>query len=123
MGRIANFINSELYGKETDIIWSVKFLAIDNIGRHPSQIYEAILEGVVLFLLINYLALKKEILYKPGFISALFLISYSIFRIFSEFFREPDSQIGYLIFNLTMGQILCLVFFTIGAFLLKKNER
>ena len=72
-GRIANFINSELYGKETDVLWSVKFLAIDNIPRHPSQIYEAVFEGLILFILLNYI-LKKNIFNKPGVISSLFLI-------------------------------------------------
>ena len=121
-GRIANYLNSELYGKVTDVPWAVTFINIDNSPRHPSQLYEASLEGVLLFLILITLV-KNNFLEKRGFISSLFLILYSTFRFFIEFFREPDSQIGYLIFNLTMGQILCLVFFTIGAFLLKKNER
>ena len=121
-GRITNYLNSELYGKVTDVPWGVTFINIDNSPRHPSQLYEASLEGVLLFLILIILV-KNNFLEKRGFISSLFLILYSTFRFFIEFFREPDSQIGYLIFNLTMGQILCLVFFTIGAFLLKKNER
>ena len=121
-GRIANYLNSELYGKVTDVPWAVTFINIDNSPRHPSQLYEASLEGVLLFLILITLV-NNNFLEKRGFISSLFLILYSTFRFFIEFFREPDSQIGYLIFNLTMGQILCLVFFTIGAFLLKKNER
>ena len=121
-GRIANYLNSELYGKVTNVPWGVIFVNIDNSPRHPSQLYEASLEGILLFLILITLV-KNNFLEKRGFISSLFLILYSTFRFFIEFFREPDSQIGYLIFNLTMGQILCLVFFTIGAFLLKKNER
>ncbi len=123
LGRIANFINSELYGKETDIIWSVKFLAIDNIGRHPSQIYEAIFEGLVLFMILNNLN-KKENFKKIGLISAMFLILYSIFRFVLEFFREPDIQIGYLVFHLTLGQIISVIFFILGIslYLIKKNE-
>ena len=121
-GRIANFINSELYGKETDILWSVKFLAIDNISRHPSQIYEAILEGVILFILLNYIV-KKNIFSKAGVISSLFLIFYSIFRFLAEFYRVPDSQIGYIIFDLSLGQLISIIFFTFGIYLFfKKNN-
>ena len=123
LGRIANFINSELYGRETDIIWSVKFAAIDNVSRHPSQIYEAIFEGLVLFFLLNYFA-KKDKFNKPGIISSLFLILYSLFRFILEFFRAPDTQVGYLVFQLTLGQIFCIVFFFLGLFLylVRKNE-
>ena len=121
-GRIANYLNSELYGKVTDVPWAVTFINIDNSPRHPSQLYEASVEGVLLFLILITLV-NNNFLEKRGFISSLFLILYSTFRFFIEFFREPDSQIGYLIFNLTIGQILCLIFFSIGIFLLKKNER
>jgi len=123
LGRVANFINSELYGKETEIFWSVKFVAIDNISRHPSQIYEAIFEGLILFLLLNYLN-NKENFKKTGLISSMFLILYSSFRFLIEFFREPDLQIGYLIFHLTLGQIISIIFIIIGTllYLIKKNE-
>ncbi len=121
LGRIANFINSELYGKETDIFWSVKFIAVDNISRHPSQIYEAIFEGIILFLLLNYLN-KKEIFIKSGLISSMFLILYSLFRFILEFFREPDPQIGYLLFQLSLGQIISIIFIFLGMslYLIKK---
>ena len=115
-GRIANFINSELYGQETSLPWGVQFIQVDNLYRHPTQIYEAILEGVILFLLLLFLW-KKEKYKKPGKLSSLFLIIYSIFRFFVEFYRIPDDQIGYLIFNLTMGQLISLVFFIIGLIL------
>ena len=115
-GRIANFINSELYGKETDVLWSVKFLAVDNISRHPSQIYEAVFEGLILFILLNYI-LKKNISNKPGVISSLFLIFYSIFRFLIEFFRVPDPQIGYIIYNLSLGQLISIIFFIFGIYL------
>jgi len=122
LGRIANFINSELYGRETDLFWSVKFIKIDEISRHPSQIYEAIFEGIILFLLLNYL-FKKYLYRSSGLISALFLIFYSVFRFFIEFTREPDVQIGYVLYNLTLGQILSFVFLIFGLFLFyKKNE-
>jgi len=122
-GRIANFINSELYGRATDISWSVKFVLIDNIKRHPSQLYEAFLEGVVLFFILGYF-FKKNYLKKPGQISGLFLIFYSLFRFFVEYFRFPDPQVGYLILNLTLGQLISVAFFILGIFLffIKKNE-
>ena len=121
-GRLANFINSELYGITTDIPWSVVFIKVDNLSRHPSQLYEAILEGIILFLVLMYF-IKKDYLRKPGLISALFLIFYSLFRFFIEFFRVPDEQLGYLVLNLTMGQIISLVFVTIGTILFYlKNE-
>jgi phosphatidylglycerol:prolipoprotein diacylglycerol transferase len=123
LGRITNYVNSELYGNETNVIWGVKFITIDNITRHPSQIYEAIFEGLILFFLLNYLA-KKSSFQKPGLISALFLIFYSLFRFILEFFRAPDPQIGYLVFHLTLGQFISIIFFFLGIFLylLKRNE-
>jgi len=121
-GRFANFINSELYGKTTEVLWSVTFTKVDNLPRHPSQLYEAVLEGAILFLMLMYFR-KKNYLIKPGLISGLFLIFYSIFRFFVEFFRVPDEQLGYLIFNLSMGQIISLIFVTIGTILFYiKNE-
>ena len=121
LGRISNFINSELYGKESDIFWSVKFLAVDEVYRHPSQIYEAIFEGVVLFLILNYLY-RKKVFINPGVISSIFLILYSVFRIIIEYFREPDIQLGYLIFNLTMGQIVSIIFLIFGIYLFFKKK-
>jgi len=121
LGRIANYINSELYGRKTDLLWSVKFEKIDNISRHPSQIYEAIFEGIILFILLNFI-FKKQFYKSPGLISAIFLIFYSIFRFFIEFTREPDFQIGYIVFNLTMGQILSVLFFIFGLFLFYKKN-
>jgi len=121
-GRLANFINSELYGIPTDIPWAVTFIQVDNLSRHPSQLYEAILEGVILFIILMYFK-KKDYLKKPGLISGLFLIFYSIFRFFIEFVRVPDEQLGYLIFELSMGQIISLIFFVIGIILFYlKNE-
>ena len=123
LGRIANFINSELYGVPTELPWSVKFILIDNINRHPSQLYEAFLEGIILFFILRYF-LKNNYLKKPGLISALFVIFYSLFRFFMEFFRMPDQQIGYLVLDLTMGQLISVLFLIFGGVLLiyKKNE-
>ena len=120
-GRISNYVNSELYGKTTDFFLSVKFIKVDNLNRHPSQLYEAFFEGIILFILLN-IFFKKFNTY-PGKVSAIFLILYSFFRFLIEFVREPDSQLGYLIFNLSMGQLLCILFFIFGTILLfKTNE-
>ena len=116
-GRIANFINSELYGHETTVPWAVQFIQIDNLYRHPSQLYEAFFEGLILFFILVYFR-NKGLIKIPGFISGLFLIFYSIFRFAIEFFRVPDEQIGYLFFNLTMGQLISFIFFMIGFYLI-----
>jgi len=123
LGRIANFVNSELYGRETNILWSVIFTKIDNITRHPSQIYEALLEGIILFFILFFF-IKKNYLLKPGLISSLFLIFYSLFRFLVEFFRVPDEQVGFIYLNLTIGQIISLIFLSFGFYLffIKKNE-
>ena len=126
LGRIANFINGELFGKISTLPWSVIFPNGGNIARHPSQIYEAILEGIILFILINFLALKKDMLFKKGYISSLFLIFYSILRIFSEFFREPDYHLGYFLNYFSLGTLLSLLTLITGCiilFLIKKNEK
>ena len=121
-GRIANFINSELYGIETNLPWAVKFIQIDNLYRHPSQLYEAIFEGLILFIILIYFR-KKGFMKIPGSIYGLFMIFYSIFRFIIEFFRVPDEQIGYLLLNFTIGQIISLVFASIGITLFYlKNE-
>jgi len=121
-GRLANFINSELYGTVSNVPWSVIFVKVDNLTRHPSQLYEAFLEGIILFLLLIYFR-KKNYLLKPGTISGLFLIFYSIFRFFVEFYRVPDEHIGYLALNLSTGQIVSVVFLIIGTIVFYlKNE-
>ena len=116
-GRIANFINSELYGIETNLPWGVKFIQIDDLYRHPSQLYEALFEGIILFIVLLYFR-NKGLLKTPGIISSLFLIFYSTFRFVIEFFRAPDNQLGYLILNLTMGQIASLIFLLIGILII-----
>ena len=123
LGRIANFINSELYGSVTNVPWAVKFIQVDNLSRHPSQLYEALLEGFVLFLLLIFF--KNKLLNKPGLISGLFLIFYSIFRFFAEFYRVPDEQLGYIVLSLSMGQVMSLIFIISGVilFYLKYENR
>ncbi len=116
-GRIANFINSELYGIESNLPWAVKFVKVDNLFRHPSQLYEAFFEGLILFFILIYFK-NKNFLKIPGLISGLFLFFYSIFRFIIEFFRVPDQQLGYLFFNLTMGQIISLLFLLVGIYLI-----
>ena len=125
-GRIANFINGELFGKVSTLPWAVLFPNTDNVSRHPSQIYEAFLEGIVLFILINFLAMKKQLLLKPGYVSGFFLILYSIARIVGENFREPDEQLGYLFNYFSMGTLLSLLTFLGGCliiFFIKNNEQ
>ena len=120
-GRIANFINAELIGKATNASWGIIYPMIDNIPRHPSQLYEALLEGIVLFILMNLIYFKKN--YKVGTCSYMFLIYYGILRIISEFFREPDVQLGYLFGSISMGILLSSFMILIGAILyLKKND-
>ena len=124
LGRIANFINGELIGKATNVTWSVIFPAVDLLPRHPSQLYEAVLEGAVLFLILNNLILRRG--YKMGTCSYLFLIYYGIFRIISEFFRQPDPQLGYLFNFFSMGTLLSFLMIIAGLVILnffrKKNE-
>ena len=116
-GRVGNFINGELWGKPTDIIWGVIFPKIDNLPRHPTQIYEAILEGIVLFIILNFVFTEKL---KASVMTSYFLILYSLFRFTVEFFRVPDAHIGYLALNwVTMGQILCIPMFLLGLYFLK----
>ena len=122
LGRLANFINGELYGKETTVAWGVVFPKIDELTRHPSQIYESLLEGLTLFILLNFLAFKRKLIFSVGALSGLFLILYSIFRIISEYFREPDAQIGYIFLNFTMGQILSLITLIFGIIIFIKKK-
>ena len=119
-GRIANFINGELVGKTTNVFWGVIFPKIDNSIRHPSQLYEAFLEGVVLFAIMNLILFRKN--YKTGTCSYVFLIFYGIFRIFSELFREPDAQIGYLFNLISMGTILSFFMILAGTIIFLKKD-
>ncbi len=106
LGRIGNFINGELYGRVTDVPWAMIFPGTDGQPRHPSQLYQALLEGFLLFIILQILYHRRL---KEGIVFWSFIGLYGIFRFFIEFFREPDPQIGFLMFNLTMGQILCLI--------------
>ncbi len=116
-GRVSNFINSELYGTITNLPWAVKFVKVDDLYRHPSQLYEAVFEGIILFIILIIFR-NKGFMKIPGLISGIFLAFYSLFRFLIEFFRVPDEQLGYLIFDLTMGQIISLIFFIVGIYLI-----
>jgi len=122
-GRIANFINGELVGKATNMSFGVIFPGVDMLPRHPSQLYQAFLEGIILFFILNIFIFKKN--YKTGTCSCLFLIGYGLLRIISEVFREPDVQIGH-VFNLfSMGTILSCLMILAGMMLynfVRKNE-
>ena len=120
LGRIANFINGELIGKATSVYWGVIFPSIDNIPRHPSQLYQAFLEGFVLFVILNFIYLRKN--YKIGNCSSLFLIFYGIFRIFAEHFREPDVQIGYIFSFVSMGMLLSAIMIFVGIIIFFKKK-
>ena len=118
-GRMANFINGELAGRVTDMPWAVVFPKFyDQAPRHPSQIYEALLEGILLFIIL-FLTRKK--IKDEGVQSSMFLIGYGLARFFVEFFRMPDPQIGYILNFFTIGQLYCFVMIALGVFFLRKK--
>lgn len=123
LGRIANFVNMELYGKTTEVPWGIVFPNAGDLPRHPSQLYEAFLEGAVLFVLLFCLANFTKIRKKKGCLTGLFFIFYSLSRIFIEFFREPDIQVGYIFNSVTMGQILSVPILIFGIYLLLRNKK
>lgn len=122
-GRIANFINGELYGRITDVPWGVVFPHGGPLGRHPSQLYEAFLEGACLFVILFCFSQQKRDFTAQGFLSGLFLLLYGIFRILVEMLREPDHHIGFFWNTLTWGQILCGPMVVFGLFLIIKALR
>ncbi|KZK99256.1 prolipoprotein diacylglyceryl transferase [Pseudovibrio sp. Ad26] len=113
-GRIANFINSELWGRPTDVAWAVVFPTGGPEPRHPSQLYEAALEGALLFLVLRLLSHRFKLLQKPGVLAGSFAIGYGLARTFVEFYRVPDAHIGYLAGFFTMGMLLSLPMVLIG---------
>ena len=119
-GRISNFINGELVGKVTNSNWGIFFPNYDDKLRHPSQLYEAFLEGIILFILMNLFFFNKN--YKVGTCSIMFLIFYGGFRIISEIFREPDIQIGYLFGYISMGTLLSAIMILIGFIIYFKRN-
>jgi len=113
-GRIANFINGELWGRPTDVSWAMIFPSGGPMPRHPSQLYEATLEGLVL-LAVLALLMRAGALKRPGLIIGSFAVCYAIARTFCEFFREPDAQLGFLWGGATMGQLLSVPLFLAGV--------
>jgi phosphatidylglycerol---prolipoprotein diacylglyceryl transferase len=114
LGRIANFINGELWGRPTDVPWAMVFPEGGPLPRHPSQLYEAALEGIVLFFVLSFL-MRKGALKRPGLIIGCFAVGYAIARTTCEFFREPDIQLGFLWGGLTMGMLLSIPLFLAGV--------
>jgi phosphatidylglycerol:prolipoprotein diacylglycerol transferase len=112
-GRIGNFINGELYGRTTDAKWGMIFPNSDGETRHPSQIYEALLEGLLLLLIMKFVSRKIHI---RGYNIGAFVSFYAIFRIICEFFREPDFHIGFIFGSITMGQILSIPMLLLGIY-------
>jgi phosphatidylglycerol:prolipoprotein diacylglycerol transferase len=117
LGRIANFINGELWGRPTDVPWAMVFPNGGPVPRHPSQLYEAALEGIVLFAVLNLLV-RFGALRRPGIVTGFFALGYGIARITCEFFREPDAQLGFLWGGLTMGMLLCIPLMLAGIAIL-----
>ncbi len=116
LGRLANFINQELFGKPTEVPWGVIFpITGDGIPRHPSQLYEGLLEGLILFVILRYFSHVQKRFKNAGFVAGMFVSGYAVARIAVEFVRLPDEQIGYLAGGwLTMGMVLSLPILFIG---------
>lgn len=113
-GRIANFINGELYGRVTDVSWGMVFPGGGELPRHPSQLYEAALEGSVLFVILLLLIRNDSVRNRPGIVAGAFLVGYGVFRAFIEFFREPDAHIGLYFNAFSQGQLLSMPMIAVG---------
>ena len=123
LGRIANFINGELYGRVTESPLGMVFPGGGPLPRHPSQLYEAVLEGLVLFLILYWLARRPGTFEKAGLLGGVFLAGYAIARATVEIFRQPDAHIGFLAVGTTMGQWLSLPLFIIGVWLILRAHK
>ena len=123
LGRISNFINGELYGRPSSTLFGIIFPTADNQYRHPSQLYEAFLEGILLFIILNISIFLFKTLSKPGYVSGLFLSFYGLFRFVVEFSREPDIQVGFIYTFLTMGMILSIPMIISGLIILLLSLR
>lgn len=122
-GRIANFVNAELYGRETTMPWGVIFPDGGPHPRHPSQIYEAILEGLIPFLFFNWLVRKHGALRHPGLMTGVWFLCYAVARFIVEFFRQPDAQLGFVYSFMSMGQLLSLPMMVVGLTLIIYAKR
>jgi phosphatidylglycerol:prolipoprotein diacylglycerol transferase len=124
LGRIGNFINGELYGRVTDVPWAMIFPAGGPFPRHPSQLYESLLEGLLLFVILWKLKdIQPQRKWASGVMLSHFLILYGLFRLVVEFFRQPDSHIGFIIASITMGQILSILMVFMGIILFSIREK
>ncbi len=117
LGRLANFANGELWGRVTDVPWGMVFPHAGPEPRHPSQLYQAFLEGICLLVLMQVLVRIPTVRQRPGMLCGIFLLGYGAARITGEFFRQPDAQLGFLAFGVTMGQLLSLPMLAIGLWL------
>ncbi|MBN34545.1 MAG: prolipoprotein diacylglyceryl transferase [Rhodospirillaceae bacterium] len=117
-GRLANFINGELFGRPSDVPWAMLFPRDPETPRHPSQLYEAGLEGLLLFVILWFIWSRTPLKQRPGAISGLFLIGYGVTRSIAEFFREPDAHLGFIMQGITMGQLLSVPMTLAGIALL-----
>jgi phosphatidylglycerol:prolipoprotein diacylglycerol transferase len=123
-GRIANFINGELWGRLSSMPWAIVFPTGGPFARHPSQLYEAALEGLVLLAVLAWFIYRRKALKSPGLVTGTFVLGYALSRIFVEFFREPDAQIGYLVGGwLTMGMVLSLPMALAGIWAIARARR
>ena len=122
-GRIANFINGELFGRVTDVPWAMTFPRGGPLPRHPSQLYEAALEGIVLFALLAWLAWHKSALQKPGMLTGVYLLGYALARALIELVRQPDVQIGFLPLGTTIGQWLSVPMLFGGVYLIWRAQK
>jgi phosphatidylglycerol:prolipoprotein diacylglycerol transferase len=122
-GRIANFINGELWGRVTDVPWAMVFPRAGPLPRHPSELYEAFMEGIVLFTLLFVLQRFTPARRYPGALCGTFLMGYGVARIIGELFRQPDPQLGFLFWGITMGQVLSVPLLLVGAYLLWRAQR
>lgn len=117
-GRVANFINGELWGRVTDVPWAMVFPNGGPLPRHPSQLYEAFLEGIVLFTILFLLQRFTRIRERPGALTGVFLMGYAVARMVAELFRQPDAFLGFILPGITMGQLLSLPLLAVGIYLL-----
>ena len=121
--RIANFINGELYGRVTDVPWGMVFPGGGDLPRHPSQLYEALLEGLVLFLVLFAVSRSERIRMKTGMLAGIFVIGYAAARGLVELVREPDAHLGFLLGGATMGQLLSIPVLLLGVYLVIRAQR
>jgi phosphatidylglycerol---prolipoprotein diacylglyceryl transferase len=123
LGRLANFVNGELWGRVTDVPWAMVFPGAGPDPRHPSQLYQAGLEGVALFILLQALLRSQALRARPGFISGAFLAGYAVARMAGEVFRQPDAHLGFLVGGVTMGQLLSVPMLAVGIWLMTSSRR